>query len=269
MRLGIMQPYFLPYIGYWQLLAAVDRYVVYDDVNFIKGGWIYRNRILVQGRAQYMNVRMSGSSSFKKINEVQVNASDIWRTKLLRTVEMAYRKAPFFSEVFPLFERIVRQQEPNLAQYLFGSLQAVATFLHIDTQLLLSSDVPQDRSLHGEARVLSICQSLGAAEYINAIGGQSLYDQEHFAAHGITLHFLQSEASPYQQFGEPFIGNLSLLDVLMFNGKEGTQKMLQEYKFIDNGQMPNGGGVEQVSLGCLTAGWQAFPSDFMESRWVA
>lgn len=232
MRLGIMQPYFLPYIGYWQLLAAVDRYVVYDDVNFIKGGWIYRNRILVQGRAQYMNVRMSGSSSFKKINEVQVNASDIWRTKLLRTVEMAYRKAPFFSEVFPLFEKIIRQQENNLAEFLFFSLQEVATFLHIDTQLILSSDVPQDRSLHGEERVLDICQSLGATEYINAIGGQALYQSEHFAARGITLHFLQSEAGPYLQFGEPFVSNLSILDVMMFNSPEKIQEMLDAYTFV-------------------------------------
>ena len=98
MKVGIMQPYFLPYIGYWQLLNAVDVYVVYDDVNFIKNGWINRNRILVQGHTQYMNVRMSGSSSFKRINEVRVDASDVWRKKLLRTVEMAYRKAPCFRE---------------------------------------------------------------------------------------------------------------------------------------------------------------------------
>lgn len=232
MKLGIMQPYFLPYIGYWQLLNAVDTYVVYDDVNFIKGGWINRNRILVQGRIQYMNVRMSGSSSFKQINEVRVDASETWRRKLLRTVEMAYRKAPYFSEVFPLFEHIVCQKETNLARFLFASIQEVAAFLHIDTKLLLSSDVSQNRSLHGEDRVLDICQSLDASEYFNAIGGQALYQTSHFAARGIALYFLQTEAHPYQQFGDTFVSNLSLLDVMMFNPLERIKKMLEEYTLI-------------------------------------
>lgn len=233
MKVGIMQPYFLPYIGYWQLLNAVDVYVVYDDVNFIKNGWINRNRILVQGHTQYMNVRMSGSSSFKRINEVRVDASDVWRKKLLRTVEMAYRKAPCFREVFPLFERIVCQRETNLAQFLFASIQEVTAFLQINTRLLLSSEVPQDRTLHGEARVLDICQSLGASEYVNAIGGQALYRSSHFAVRGIALHFLQSEASPYPQFGVAFIDHLSLLDVMMFNPPEKIHRMMDEYRLID------------------------------------
>lgn len=86
MKLGIMQPYLLPYIGFWQLLNAVDKYVIYDDVNFIKGGWINRNKILAQGETKYINIKMDGASSFKKINEIDVDKSGLWREKLIKTI---------------------------------------------------------------------------------------------------------------------------------------------------------------------------------------
>ena len=241
MRIGIMQPYFLPYIGYWQLLAAVDTYVVYDDVNFIKGGWINRNRVLVQGVPRYINVQMTGSSPFKLIKDVGVNPSEVWRKKLLSTIRMSYAKAPYFTEIFPVIQRIVCSQEKSLAKYLYVSLCEMKSYLDIKTKLILSSEMEQDRSLHGEERVIDICLRIGATEYINAIGGMNIYNEENFANEGICLRFLQSVASPYRQFDYKYIPNLSLVDVLMFNGKKKTKEMLEQYMFTDRVQMQTGG----------------------------
>ena len=101
MKIGIMQPYFLPYIGYWQLLNAVDKYVIYDDVNYIKGGWINRNRILINKEPKYFNVKLNGASPNKLINEVEVSNDNIWQKKLLKTIEENYKKAPFLKKFFP------------------------------------------------------------------------------------------------------------------------------------------------------------------------
>lgn len=234
MKLGIMQPYFLPYIGYWQLLAIADKYVVYDDVNFIKGGWINRNRILVQGKPQYINVQMVGSSSFKYIKDVGVDSSERWRRKLLDTIKMAYAKAPYYDEIYPLMKRLICKQENSLAKYLFEIMCEIAEYLDVDTQLVLSSEIDQDRSLHAEARVIDICRRMGATEYVNAIGGRKLYSASDFAKDGIRLLFLQTNVKPYHQFNDKYISNLSILDVLMFNGKKRTQEMLKEYVLIDD-----------------------------------
>ena len=134
MKLGIMQPYFLPYIGYWQLLNAVDTYVIYDDVTFIKSGWIHRNRINVHGTAQFINVQMQGASSFSRICDIRVNPDLRWREKLLQTIAMAYRKAPHYTEIIPLAENIIMCGEEKLGDFLAHSLHIVAQYLQIDTQ---------------------------------------------------------------------------------------------------------------------------------------
>lgn len=141
MKLGIMQPYFLPYIGYWQLLNAVDTYVLYDDVNFIKGGWINRNRILQNGSPAYINVPMIGASSFKKINEIGINRNPQVLSKPLKTIEQNYRKAPMFGSVFPLMEEIFCFQTGNLSEFLFHSIASVCGFLGIHTKIILSSEL--------------------------------------------------------------------------------------------------------------------------------
>lgn len=171
MKLGIMQPYFMPYIGYWQLMHAVDTYVVYDDVNYINRGWINRNRILMNGEPKYFNIFMQGASQNKKINEIQVNAEDGWREKNLRTLRGAYRKAPYFKETFSVMEEVFACREENLAAFLLNSLQVVCRYLKIKTRLILSSSLEKDVFLKGEEKILSICELLGATQYYNAVGG--------------------------------------------------------------------------------------------------
>lgn len=232
MKIGIMQPYFVPYIGYWQLMNAVDKYVIYDDVNYIKGGWINRNRILVDGQPHYFNLPVLGASSNKKINEIQVNNEEVLIKRNLRCIEAAYKKAPFFLDGFPLVEQILRCQEKNVASYIKKSFEIICSYLNIKTELIMSSDLNKDNKLKGQDKVLSICSLLKATEYYNAIGGQELYSFEDFKEKGIELKFLKTDNIVYHQYGNLFQSNLSIIDVIMFNQKEKINEMLMQYELI-------------------------------------
>lgn len=233
MKIGIMQPYFFPYIGYWQLLNAVDKYVIYDDVNFIKGGWINRNRILVGKEAKYFNVPMIGASPNKLINEVMVNCDTSVISKNLRIIEAAYKRAPYYSEVYPVVESILTFKADNLAMYLANSIKTICEYLGITTELIISSNLEKDNSLKGQDKVIEVCKKLEATEYYNAIGGQELYSFSVFEENGILLKFLKSNAVVYKQYNDEFLPNLSILDVMMFNSKEQIQKYLQDYTLIE------------------------------------
>lgn len=233
MKIGIMQPYFFPYIGYWQLLNAVDKYVIYDDVNYIKGGWINRNRILVNNAPSYFNLPMQGASPNKLINEVSVNQDRRIINKNLRILMAAYSKAPMFSDVFPVIEKILLCGEGDVASYLTVSIRIICDYLNISTELIVSSDLDKDCNLKGEDKVLEICQILGATDYYNAIGGKGLYSFEKFTEKGIKLHFVQSNEICYKQFDDVFYKDLSIIDILMFNPKKVISKMLNDYMLID------------------------------------
>lgn len=233
MKIGIMQPYFLPYIGYWQLLNAVDKYIIYDDVNYIKGGWINRNRILINKEAKYFNVKLNGASPNKLINEVEVSLDEVYQKKLLKTVEENYKKAPFFNKVFPIIQRIVENKETNLAKYLEYSIKEICSYLDIKTELLISSYLEKNNSLKGKDKVIEICKKLGGSEYYNAIGGQELYSFEEFKSNGIELKFLKTEEINYQQFSNEFVPYLSILDVMMFNSKEKVKEFLNNYSLVE------------------------------------
>lgn len=230
MKIGIMQPYFLPYIGYWQLLNAVDQYVIYDDVNFIKGGWINRNRILFKNEPAFLNVPLLGASPNKRINEIEVNPNTKERFKAIEKVRQSYRKAPQFEQVFPWFEEMMLYETNNLAEFLTHSIREVCSLLNIQTRLLISSQLQKDCELKGQEKVLHICKLLGATEYYNAIGGQKLYLSEAFLRQGIELKFLQTNEISYHQEGREFVANLSILDVFMYSNKADVQNMLKMYK---------------------------------------
>lgn len=228
MRLGIMQPYFFPYIGYWQLLNAVDQYVIYDDVNYINRGWINRNRILINGRAHYYNLPLQGASQNKLINALEWKNDESSKRKMLNTLQMSYARAPYYREVCHLLETVIQYDEANVALYLKNQIELISKYLEINTTLLLSSEIKKDNQLRGESKIIEICRILDADTYINAIGGQALYSRALFNAAGIKLHFLHSREIIYSQFKYDFVPNLSIIDVLMFNSREKVQEMLSE-----------------------------------------
>ena len=229
MTLGIMQPYFMPYIGYWQLMAAVDTYVIYDDVNYIKKGWINRNNILVNNDKQMFTISLNGASQNKLINEITI-ADDF--TKLRKTIHMAYHKAPYYNEVVALLDKIFSYQSSNLADFIANSIELVCQYLDIQTKIIMSSDIEKDNSLKGQDKILEICKLLNADTYYNAIGGQELYDTSVFEKENIKLCFLKSDIPEYSQYKNAFVPGLSIIDVLMFNSPIEVKQMLTNYKLI-------------------------------------
>jgi hypothetical protein len=229
MTLGIMQPYFMPYIGYWQLMAAVDTYVIYDDVNYIKKGWINRNNILVNNDKQMFTISLNGASQNKLINEITI-ADDF--TKLRKTIHMAYHKAPYYNDVMALLDKIFSYQSNNLADFIANSIKHVCQYLGIQTKIIMSSDIDKDNTLKGQDKILEICKLLDADTYYNAIGGQELYDKSVFEKENIKLCFLKSDIPEYSQYKNAFVPGLSIIDVLMFNSPIEVKQMLTNYKLI-------------------------------------
>jgi len=232
MKIAVMQPYFFPYIGYWQLINAVDKFVIYDDVNYINRGWINRNRILMKGEAKTVNLIMNGASQNKHINQIQASGEKKHQKKFLRTIEEAYCKAPYFSSAYPLVESIMSQNERNLAKFLEVLINELCRWLGIETELIVSSDIPKNNSLTGQDKIVEICRLLGADSYFNPIGGRELYSVEEFSSKGIDLKFLEPKTVTYKQFSSRFIPDLSIVDVMMFNSAEGTKGMLKEFEIL-------------------------------------
>jgi hypothetical protein len=191
-----MQPYYLPYLGYFQLVAAVDRFIIYDDVQFINRGWINRNRITGQNKDwSYFNVQLRDASQTKAIFEVGVEPNDKWRRKALATLRATYGKSPYFDQVFPVAESIVNCKEIGLSEFLFNSIQKISELLDLKTTFVSTSREYGNIELTRANRLQDICQKEGFHHYVNAIGGQELYNKEDFAEAGIKLSFLEPDLS--------------------------------------------------------------------------
>lgn len=223
MRLAIMQPYFFPYIGYFQLIAGVDIFVIYDNIKYTKKGWINRNRMLQNGKDVMFSLPLKSDSDYLDVCEREL-AADFNREKLLNQFKGAYRRAPYFAETFPLVEQIVRHEDTNLFRFLHNSIAKTCMHLGITTEIRISSGIAIDHDLKNQDKVLALCEAIGANTYVNAIGGLELYSKETFLARGIDLKFIQSKLFEYPQFGGEFVPWLSIIDVMMFNPLDAIQK---------------------------------------------
>jgi len=232
MKLAIMQPYLFPYIGYFQLLGSVDKFVIYDDVKWISGGWINRNRFLLNNKDIMVTLSVIKRSSHDNINQFEISENKNNREIFLNKIRSAYVESPYFFEIFPFVEQIVLNKEKNLTEYIKYSLEQINSYLGIETQILVSSQLVNNNILRGQERIIDICQLLKAKTYINSIGGIKLYDKETFQQNGLGLKFLKAREIRYLQFGKSFIPNLSIIDVLMFNSKKEFGKMLSDYDLL-------------------------------------
>jgi len=232
MKLAIMQPYLFPYVGYFQLLAGVDKFVFYDDVNFIKRGWINRNRLLLSGGVHYITIPLSGASAFLKINQIDVQQSDKWRRKILTSVRHSYSKAPNFNVVYDLFSKVLLSDESRISELAKQSIIAVSKYLGLETQFVMSSSIYGNSDLNGVDRILDICQKEKASQYYNLPGGREFYDGKIFEKNGVLLHFTNPRLNTYKQFSEEFYPGLSIVDVLMFNSPEEVSNYLLKFELI-------------------------------------
>ena len=228
MKAAIMQPYFLPYLGYWQLIAGVDLFVLYDDIQYTKRGWINRNRFLRNGEAAPFTIPLRGAPDGLDVRERWI-ADTFDRAKLLRQWAGAYHGAPFLTQAMDLLSPVVMYEASNLYEYLHHSVATVCASLGISTAIKRSSSIPGTSSLRAEARVIAVCREVGAQTYLNPIGGTDLYQAADFAAAGIALRFHSMRPVHYQQGSGPWVPNLSIVDLLMFLGTDGVRALLSQY----------------------------------------
>lgn len=227
-----MQPYFLPYIGYFQLLASVDQFIVYDNIKYTKKGWINRNRMLLNGRDAMFSLPLKKGSDLLDVVEREL-AADFDRTKLLNQFKGAYGRAAQFESTYPILERIVLHEEANLFRYIHHSIVQLCEHLSIDTDIRISSEMHIDHELKSQDKVLALCKAAGADTYINTIGGIELYAKADFRIQGIDLQFIKTKPFEYAQFGDAFVPWLSILDVLMFNPLNTVRSYINEnYELI-------------------------------------
>jgi hypothetical protein len=228
MKLAIMQPYFMPYIGYFQLIAAVDIFVIYDNIKYTKKGWINRNRYLRNGKDELFSLPLKSDSDFLNISE-RIISESFDAKKLINQLSNAYSKAPYFDQTLPLLEKIINYQEKNLFNFIYYSVISICEHLEIDTKIVISSTLNIDHTLKSKDKIFAICESLGASQYVNAIGGMEMYEKYDFLQKGIDLRFIKSNSTEYKQFGNDFIPWLSMIDCMMFNSKETLIKWLTKH----------------------------------------
>lgn len=235
MTLAIMQPYLFPYIGYWQLINAVDTFVIYDNIQFSKKGWFHRNNFSMNGKKTLFTIPLKkDSDNLDVIDRYLSDDSGKQINKIVAQIKNSYRKAPYYSDVFPLIEAVFINQEKNLFYYIYHSIEMICDYLDIDTKIVKSSTIDIDHNLRSQDKVIAINKSLNSTKYINPIGGIALYDKSSFNKEAIELQFLESEVPTYRQFNDEFIPYLSIIDVMMFNSKEEIKNMLEKYKLKED-----------------------------------
>ena len=233
MKVAIMQPYFFPYIGYIQLINAVDVFVIYDNVEFSKNSWINRNRILNNLKDDYITLPIKKGSNILKINQRFI--ADTWdkeKIKIKNKIKNTYSKANNFLQVFSLFQKCMDYTDLNLCNFINNTILNTCAYLHINTKIILASKLDINHSLKGQNKVIEICKLLNASMYINSIGGIDLYQKEIFLNENINLFFLKSNSIAYNQFNNTYLPSLSIIDVLMFNDISNIQSMLNQYELI-------------------------------------
>lgn len=229
-----MQPYIFPYVGYFQMVNAVEKFVFYDDVNYIKKGWINRNRILVNGQDFMLTVPLLNASQNNIISESYIRKDSYgeWKAKLLQTISLNYKKAPYFEVVFPMLKTFFDADYDTISEMAIKSVKLVSEYLELDTEFILSSEAYENKGLERQERLIDICKREKANHYINALGGRELYKKQDFEKEGIRLDFIKTQPIEYKQFNNQFIPWLSIIDVLMFNSKKEIAAMLNKYELV-------------------------------------
>ncbi len=226
-RNAINQPYFFPYIGFFQLLHAVDKYISLEDVNFIPGGWINRNRILINEKASYFTLPIEDASQNKKINETRFLKYDGWKNDLLKKLRISYSRAPYYTNCYKIVENTLNTPSDLISDIAFQSILEVCNYIGLRREFGKSTATD---NLKGVYKLIAICKKENATVYVNLPGGKGLYSKEYFTENGIELKFLEPEIEEYKQFGGPFVPGLSILDVLMFNPPDKVLEMISSYK---------------------------------------
>lgn len=234
MKTAVMQPYLFPYIGYLQLIAAVDKFVFFDDVNFIKKGWINRNRILCNGEEHLFALPLEKISQNKKINQTHIFEAEKSKPQLFNLIQSSYKTAPYAREWLPqIQEWLLSSSETRISHYNGFILTRLARALDLKTSFEYSSDIPGHTDLHAQSKILAIISALGATQYYNLSGGVDLYKSEDFSSQGIELKFIRTPKFIYDQPSKTgFLPNLSILDLLFYVPLTKIQDWIESVEVI-------------------------------------
>ena len=232
MTIGIMQPYIFPYVGYFQLINAVHKFIVYDDVAYINKGWINRNNILINGKASLFTLPLISASQNRLIKDIEVDNLEAWTKKFFKTIEQSYKKAPFYQETLALLTQVFQSNPANIGELCTTSLKATCRYLGIKTEFIDSSTIYNNQHLKAQERILDICLQEKADHYINPIGGMAIYDKQLFVDNKILLNFIKSKPVQYKQFNNEFVPWLSMIDLLMFCPVEAIHAYLKEFELV-------------------------------------
>ena len=231
-----MQPYIFPYLGYYQLVNAVDTFVFFDDVNYINKGWINKNQMIQQnGEPLKFTVPLSKASQNKMINEIELSGFSAWKKDFLKSIELNYKKAPHFVFVFNWLNEFLTKEFLFINDLASESIKSVSKLLGVLTEFKSSSGIiyKNGTDQNGEQKVIAICKILGADRYINPKNGKGLYNEQKFEESGVHLNFINMNGIIYNQLSNnKFIPSLSIIDVLMFNSIEETKKLLTQFTLI-------------------------------------
>lgn len=235
MRLAVMQPYIFPYVGYFQLIKAVDVFVFFDDVQFKRRSYITRNAILINEESNAFSIPVQKGNQQDLINQIKLHDGEFenWKNKFLRSLNHAYAKAPYFKPVYDLAQAVFETDCTTIGMLTKRSIEKTCDYLKVEVEFKNSTSLDYDREGDGQDKILSICGLLQANTYINAINGRSLYTSETFQEQGVDLFFLEPKVEPYKQFDSGFIPNLSIIEMMMFLSPEEIGKHLEKYKLIN------------------------------------
>jgi hypothetical protein len=245
MKIAIMQPYFFPYLGYFQLINAVDQWIAFDNIQFIDKGWINRNRILHPNHSkewQFITIPLSKRGQFDKICDISIKSDIDWKSEILGKLTVYKNfKAPYYNEVVGLVEKVFETKEENLSKFIVRSLRLICDYLDIKTKIQIQSEMSLDLPItkHPGQWALNISEKLGASEYINPMGGYNIFDEKEFMKKKIKLTFLKPNLSHYKQsWFKDFKAGLSILDLLMFIDVDYLSDMINnDYKFFKRSEL--------------------------------
>ena len=232
MKVAIMQPYFFPYLGYFQLIKQTENLILFDDVQNIRHGWINRNRVLKPEKEwQYIIVPLQGHEQTTPIKEIRVQNDDDWKIKIIRQIEHYKKKSPYYAQTKILLEECFNFQETSITLLNAFYIRKVCKYIGLPLNLKISSTENYDYKNVNDAGewALRICEQIGATAYLNPIGGMELFEPLKFAKSNIQLNFLTIKDIAYSQRRNGIIETgLSIIDVMMFNSPEQIQNLLDQ-----------------------------------------
>ncbi|MEG0431523.1 MAG: WbqC family protein [Anaerovoracaceae bacterium] len=234
MRVALMQPYFFPYLGYYQLINSVDEFVIFDNAQYVRRSWMNRNKILnEQKESSFITVPISKSPRKTKIKDVIIDHHTNWQEKISHQL-FYYKNAPYYHDVLDFLNECFLDNSGNLSDFNTSLLRKTCALFSIDTNItILSQRFPTiDRADAADEWGIAVSQSLDATEYINAIGGKEFYSEQKYTDHGLKLKFINPILTPYEQYKNQFIPGLSIIDVMMFNDKNIIKDMVETQELI-------------------------------------